>query len=203
MFPFSRFVFSKYNSFPRCHKFACALLFKCPMSFFPIAIKLTTAQVEGEVMCNSIMAVAHRVMLTCDLVYNRCHCDIKQHLSSIWKLALETGTTGASLGSTWRSSMSSRRSTPPSGCTSTSCATNQTLPMGSWQSTGVFKRDPLVDLLISTGSLFYDAERYICSTFKRQPTDFGQWTTQALGPAGCCTIVLPLMDPPLLSWLTH
>ena len=155
MFPFSRFVFSKYNSFPRCHKFACALLFKCPMSFFPIAIKLTTAQVEGEVMCNSIMAVAHRVMLTCDLVYNRCHCDIKQHLSSIWKSAPETGTTGASLGSTRRSSMSSRRSTPPSGCTSTSCATNQTLPMGSWQSTGVLKRDHLVDLLINTAG-----ERY-------------------------------------------
>ena len=106
-------------------------------------------------MCNSIMAVAHRVMLTCDLVYNRCHCDIKQHLSSIWKSALETGTTGAFLGSTWRSSMSSRRSTPPSGCTSTSCATNQTLPMGSWQSTGVLKRDHLVDLLINTGG-----ERY-------------------------------------------
>ena len=31
------------------------------------------AQVEGEVLCNSIMAVAHGVMLTCDLVYNRCH----------------------------------------------------------------------------------------------------------------------------------
>ena len=141
----------------RCHKFAFCLLFPCPiiqywrrasvggLDLFPIAIKLTAAQVEGEVMCNSIMAVAHRVMLTCDLVYNRCHCDIKQHLSSIWKSAPETGTTVASLGSTRRSSMSSRRSTPPSGCTSTSCATSQTPPMGSWQSTGVFKRDPLVD----------------------------------------------------------
>ena len=26
-------------------------------------------------MCNSIMAVAHGVMLTCDLVYNRCHLE--------------------------------------------------------------------------------------------------------------------------------
>ena len=50
-----------------------------------------------------------------------------------------TGTTGASLGSTMRSSTSSRRSTPPWGCTSTSCATNQTLPMESWQSTGECK----------------------------------------------------------------
>ena len=29
-------------------------------------------QVEGEVMCNSLLMVAHGVILTCDLVYNRC-----------------------------------------------------------------------------------------------------------------------------------
>ena len=28
-------------------------------------------QVEGEVMCNSLLMVAHGVILTCDLVYNR------------------------------------------------------------------------------------------------------------------------------------
>ena len=27
-------------------------------------------------MCNSIMAVAHGVMLTCDLVYKRCYCTV-------------------------------------------------------------------------------------------------------------------------------
>ena len=37
----------------------------------PVIVHLP--KVDGEVMCNSIMAVAHGVMLTCDLVYNRCH----------------------------------------------------------------------------------------------------------------------------------
>ena len=42
--------------------------------------------------------------------------------------------------------MSSRKNTPPSGCTSISCATNLTLPMGSWQSTGACK-DQSTDIL--------------------------------------------------------
>ena len=32
---------------------------------------LNFVQVEGEVMCNSLLMVAHGVILTCDLVYNR------------------------------------------------------------------------------------------------------------------------------------
>ena len=32
---------------------------------------------------------------------------------------------------------------------------------------------------------------------------FGRWTTQAAGPVGCCTIVLPVTDPHQLSWQTR
>ena len=86
-------------------------------------------------MCDSIMMIAHGVMLTCDLVYNRCNrnclfkCPYHRQYPS-------TDTMVASLALIAMSSTSSRRSTPRSGCTNISCATSQTHQMESWQSIG-------------------------------------------------------------------
>ena len=96
----------------------------------------------------------------------------------------------ASLASARRSSMSSRKNTPPSGCTSISCATNLTLPMGSWQSTGACK-DQSTDILRQQKlSCIKETHPYgaffrICNNFSTSLTLGSMWfdkkTLQVLG----------------------
>ena len=96
----------------------------------------------------------------------------------------------ASLASARRSSMSSRKNTPPSGCTSISCATNLTLPMGSWQSTGACK-DQSTDILRQQKlSCIKETHPYgaffrICNNFSTSLTLGSMWfdkkTFQVLG----------------------
>ena len=88
--PFA-WVLSFYCPFIKEGRCCLKLQFNFKKKNIPVIVHL--GQVEGEVMCNSIMAVAHGVMLTCDLVYNRCRLRKEKQLNktnvrnknSIWK----------------------------------------------------------------------------------------------------------------------